>query len=475
MRYIRSGFLAGAALAMLMAIAAPAIAQDLESRIEALEQELKSLRSELQSQIKAADEKAGSGARTKMKGPSPTWESEDGRHALALTGRIHFDAAIYSQDGVGQGQQDARVAPDLNSGTNFRRARIGVKGKIDKDWRYEFIADGGGSPAGDLGIDVANIAYKGIDSLTITAGKYKAPGGFEEATSSNDSNFIERSIATDLATANAGGKRIGVGFETHGERWYAGAGLFSDEEFTEADDEQLSVNGRVAIVPIMSDDTLLHFGASGWYLAEPSQDGDERVQWRDRPEIRVDSNRWIDAQSNARIANDDAYMWGLEAVGAYGPFWAQAEYFNFGMSQMLDPAGAAIATPDLDYQAYYIQLGYILTGERKPYSIKQAEWKGIKPNDPFSLSSGGWGALEIAGRYSYADLNDEENTVSGGLLAGTRGGIEQNWTLGVNWYPNPYIRFMLNYINVDVDRLDANGLQQGDNFDVYAMRMQVKW
>lgn len=475
MRHIRSGFFAGAVLAMFLAVAAPAIAQNLETRIEALEQELKSLRTELRSQVQAANEKAGSGARVKMKGPSPTWESEDGRYALGLTGRIHFDTAVYSQDGVGQGQQDARVAPDLNSGTNFRRARIGVKGKIDKDWRFEFIADGGGAPAGNLDIDVANIAYKGIDSLTITAGKYKAPGGFEEATSSNDSNFIERSLASNLATANAGGKRIGVGFETHGERWYVGAGLFSDEEFTEADDEQLSINGRVAIVPIMSDDTLLHLGASGWYLAEPSQDGDERVQWRDRPEIRVDSNRWIDAQSNARIANDDAYMWGLEAVGRYGPLWAQAEYFQFGMSQMLDPAGAAVATPDLDYRAYYVQLGYILTGERKPYSIKQAEWKGIKPNDPFSLSSGGWGALEIAGRYSYADLNDEENTVSGGLLVGTRGGVEQNWTLGVNWYPNPYIRFMLNYINVDVDRLDANGLQQGDNFDVYAMRMQVRW
>jgi len=106
---------------------------------------------------------------------------------------------------------------------------------------------------------------------------------------------------------------------------------------------------------------------------------------------------------------------------------------------------------------------------------KQAEWKGIKPNDPFSLSSGGWGALEIAGRYSYADLNDEINTFSGGLLVGTRGGIEENWTVGVNWYPNQFIRFMLNYINVDVDRLNANGLQQGDNFDVYAKRMQVKW
>ncbi len=34
---------------------------------------------------------------------------------------------------------------------------------------------------------------------------------------------------------------------------------------------------------------------------------------------------------------------------------------------------------------------------------------------------------------------------------------------------------MFNYVNVDVDRLSAAGLQIGDNFDVYALRMQVVW
>ena len=41
MRHIGSRFLAGTAMAVLMTIAAPAFSQDLETRIEAMEQELK--------------------------------------------------------------------------------------------------------------------------------------------------------------------------------------------------------------------------------------------------------------------------------------------------------------------------------------------------------------------------------------------------------------------------------------------------
>ncbi|MEM1202125.1 MAG: porin, partial [Acidobacteriota bacterium] len=39
------------------------------------------------------------------------------------------------------------------------------------------------------------------------------------------------------------------------------------------------------------------------------------------------------------------------------------------------------------------------------------------------------------------DLND-------GAISG---GEEDNWTVGVNWYPNPATRLMLNYVHADVD------------------------
>jgi phosphate-selective porin len=92
-------------------------------------------------------------------------------------------------------------------------------------------------------------------------------------------------------------------------------------------------------------------------------------------------------------------------------------------------------------------------------------------------------------RYSHVDLNDEENTfltdaTGTSQFVGVRGGEESNFTVGLNWYINDWIRLMFNYIHVDVDRLTAPavgtgpgtaGLSSGDSFDIYALRMQFKW
>ena len=56
---------------------------------------------------------------------------------------------------------------------------------------------------------------------------------------------------------------------------------------------------------------------------------------------------------------------------------------------------------------------------------------------------GGKGAWEIAFRYSSIDLND-------GAISG---GEQDDWSLGLNWYPNPATRLMINYVHAEVDRV----------------------
>ena len=103
------------------------------------------------------------------------------------------------------------------------------------------------------------------------------------------------------------------------------------------------------------------------------------------------------------------------------------------------------------------------------------------------------GAWELAARYSRADLNFNEGVE--GLatpLGGVRGGDQSIFTLGVNWYPNPNFKVMMNYLLIDVDRLNPAGqgnltpfgpapntppigVEIGQDYDVIALRSQYSF
>lgn len=235
MARVRQGL---AAVALAIAIVAPARADDsdLERRIEALEKEIRLLKDEFRASRQKTDAAIPSGPRMTMKGPAPTFESEDGRYSLSITGRVNLDVALYDQDAA-SGPTDTRLVPDLNSGSNLRRARLGVRGRIDGDWRYRLEIDGGGTPPGGFGLSFAYLSYVGWEPLNLTLGKAFAPNGFERNVAALDTAFIERSIATDLAVANGAGARSGLRAVLRGERWYAGAGLYGAGDGVEADDE----------------------------------------------------------------------------------------------------------------------------------------------------------------------------------------------------------------------------------------------
>ena len=86
----------------------------------------------------------------------------------------------------------------------------------------------------------------------------------------------------------------------------------------------------------------------------------------------------------------------------------------------------------------------------------------IQPAKPFKAHGDGWGAWEIAARYSALDLNDEE--VDGGDI--------RDITVGLNWYPNSYVRLLANYVYV----LDINGgMHDDEDLDIFQVRAQVTY
>jgi phosphate-selective porin OprO/OprP len=156
---------------------------------------------------------------------------------------------------------------------------------------------------------------------------------------------------------------------------------------------------------------------------------------------------------------------GAEALFVYGPFSFQSE----AMVNFVDQFNQ----PDVVLPGAYAQVGYFLTGEHRPYDRQAGAIDRIQPFTNFFCvdTNGGHctgsGAWEVAGRFSYLDLNDRN----------IRGGTLTDFTAGVNWYWNPYTKIMFNYIHAsnDSSTLDPSTLLPiGRNHtDMYAARVQV--
>jgi hypothetical protein len=69
------------------------------------------------------------------------------------------------------------------------------------------------------------------------------------------------------------------------------------------------------------------------------------------------------------------------------------------------------------------------------------EFRSVTPKNVLSFRDRTWGAWELVGRCSYLNLDDKNLGISGGSVVDT--------TLGLNWYLNPSMRLMLNWVHSD--------------------------
>lgn len=408
----------------------------------------------------------------------PTIATSDGRFSATLHGVMQLDTAKYDQE---DRLPAAVTARDLSGGANFRRARIGVDGKVFGAFDYNILFDFGGSGAEDSGrVQEMWVQYSGLKPLRFRVGAFAPPLGLEDAASTNGALFPERPAAADIARGLAGGDtRIGAGVIGNGDHWFAsaiatgplvqslnsGATAFNAPIF----DEQQGYALRLAGTPLHGFDWLVHVGANASIVAQPTDLGAAAatryaLQLRERPELRVDGTRLIDT---GQIDAKGAQAYGLELAAQKQNLFVQGEYFDISV----DRRNPALGASDPSFKGWYVEGGWVLTGERRKYNITTAAFDAPGVDKPFDPANGQWGAWELAARYSTIDLNYSENS----LIAAdrVRGGQQDIWTVGVNWFPNPAVKFMLDYYNVSVDRKNAAGLAIGQDYHALNLRSQL--
>jgi phosphate-selective porin OprO/OprP len=485
-----------------------ALIRDLQERLAALEAQVADLKKDSQPRSEVARARvaaapriapetrapAESESRVTLEDARPQISTSDGQFRFAVRSLVQFDAASYDQGNApvpdnrnaGSTASEGPAARDLNSGTVFRRARLGFEGTAFRDWNYAFTAEFGDSSGEPPTLQQAWLEYAGWKPFgphyptRLRVGAYTWPTGLEDAMSNADSLFLERPAVADQVRDLAGGDgRSGVGVFANGERWNATAALTGGQVGDSGQfDEQTAVVARLDGLVLRSENGALHLGANVHKIFQlpdttpPGTAGPAVIDLRQRPELRVDGTRLIDTGD---LSADSVLAYGAE----FGVQWRNA----LAMSEVywieVDRPGVIL---DPEFGGWYVEGAWTLTQERRRWDPMRGAFGSVRPFHPFDPARDQWGAFELGARYSVLDLNFNEGVLGAPIpVDGVRGGEQKIMTMGLNWYPNSVIRFLLDALFVDVDRLNPgvfttfppDGAQIGQNYWVIALRSQM--
>ena len=443
----------------------------------------------------------------------------DNENTVELTGRLHIDTGGYP--GWRPNNATERTSrPGLAGGINFRRARIGVQGIFLGDWAYGLIFDMGGTNDGFAGAFnsntgvVTNGITSGIENAFITYnGLYKHGGPFpvafdigaidvpwtlDEPMGSNDIMFMERSSSQVVATLFGGGdNRTALGFRSNNDRYWLGAYLTGPQTGAEhvvatTGNTAVATGPNVGLGPQLAglvratyqlyqdktNNASLHIGVNYAYTFDPRSCNTSinvtnasipsgttgavtcnasGLTLSDRPELRIDPTQFL---NTGFIPAHAGQVIGGEAAASYGNAFIQGEYYHYIVDTKNETTVGGIVAgtpgPSVAFNGGYVQGSYTFGG-RRYYKPTTGAYSGVIPDHPFILGTGGWGALEVAGRFSIVDLNAAAPFLAGAAVgSGTRGGAilggEQTaYGAGANWYPNGNLKFMLDYEHVIAD------------------------
>jgi phosphate-selective porin OprO/OprP len=492
-------------LAGVAALSHPALAaapSSTDDRLRALENELENVHAQLADLKRSQSHQYGdvnrrldSGVQVRLDNGRPTISTADGDFSLAIRTLVQLDWGYYSQSAAAASLPPA-FGPDLSSGANFRRVYLGIQGKAFGDWSYNANFDFGGSGGTETPGHIQSVflEYDGLKPFAFRIGAYPPPTNIEDSTPAGDTIFLERNSPSDVQRNIAGGDgRDAISLLHTGEELfvalsYTGGKVQESATF----DEQQALVGRLSDRFWHDDDSNVVIGINGTYVIQfanavangqpnlsnmPGAAALNTITLSDPPEITIDSNG-IRLANTGALPADHIAQWGVEAAGNFRNFYAQAGYYGFEVSRapvafnVFSAPGVSakqiVQPSNNSLSAWYLQATWILTGEQKPYNVANGAFTAPKVAHPFKFGpDSGWGAFELAGRYSELDLNSHEHDAASVITNWVganrtftyynteRGGDQRILTAELNWYPNTFVKFGIQYQYIQVSRLQA--------------------
>ncbi len=447
---------------------------------------------------------------------------------VRLSGFFQLDSGFFGQDAASHD-----VLGNVQNGTGFRRTRLQALGKLTEFTNFSLEMDfsfAGRPSFMDVWGEQTNLPLGNV-----RIGQYRLPVTMDSWTSERHLEFLERSAPFNALDPF---RRVGImdWYVSESGRTLVAASVFgSDWTFTDPngttqyntlgiDNRYGTSIGNVGGVGVATRLThlvyydepsggryLLHVGG-GYTFAEiggngilgngPGTAGSSTFRASTIPEFFVGDPAAGGATSagtpnvldTGRFLASSYSLYHLELAGNAGSFHWQSEVLGTAVNQVNGPI--------VFYGGAYAQCGWFLTGESAGYN-KQTGALDYNSRPFTELAGGGWGrpmcgwgAWEIAARWSYLDLQTDRVTAANYTGAGTtlpalaptvnppavlgngpsananpNPGVLNESTLALNWYWNQYTRVQFNWIH----SMLASQYRPYSVLDIWAVRFQVEF
>jgi phosphate-selective porin OprO and OprP len=358
--------------------------------------------------------------------------TRDRKTELRIRAVLHFDGRVY----VGQGN-----LPDTFV---VRRARPIIEGTLFGVVDFRLMPN---FAYGQAKLDDGYIELHPWQWLRLRAGRYRVPIGLEWIQSDCAIHLVERSLATNLVPW----RDLGVllqGDIANSTVYYA-LGVFNGAP-DNADAPDLDPQsdkdyvGRLFVRPLqrtrLSAWTNIGFGVAGSYgSAKGTMGATALATYRSPGQIPIFSYA-----TSATIPTDVVVASGArwrvtpQAYWYVGPIGLLAEYIV--SSQRVERAGT---WADIQNRAWNLTAVFVMT-------LEHASFDGVSPRHPIDFRHKGFGALELALRYSELRIDGTAFPTFADPAVSVRSAREL--AAGINWYMTDWLKVMVSF-----HRTDFNG------------------
>ena len=377
--------------------------------------------------------------------PTPGWtdafvfQSPDGDYRLQVGALVQVDGRFALDD-------------DRNAVSTFavRRLRPYIRGRLAQRFEFYLNPDFAG---GTLVVQDAYLDTRFSPALIVRVGKAKVPFGLERLVAASSLLFFERALPSALVpNRDVGVQALG---DLAGGRVSYAAGVFNgvaDGASADTDSNgSKDVAGRLAVKPFLTHaDTPL----SGIGVAIAGTSGRQTTL----PSFRTPSLQQTFFSHSGVSADGRLTRYSPQAFYYYKRVAALAEYVH---SQQ--PVRKDALRDDTTREGWQIAGSYLLTRD-------VATERGVRPRTNFDFGHGHVGALQIAARYH--TLRVDPRSFARRLASAGSSLEAKAWTIGLNWYLNPYFKYVVNFERVVFDR-DAAGGRRTEN--ALAFRTQASF